>query len=202
MPWWLICYVSAVVAAMVIATVQSVFCLDAAAWASWVQAIGSIAAIGATGWLFLAQRASEQKREADAELARKLTAARRAQAVTFWAVEAIGRGAESRDGGGPDMGLPFRVERLDHLRQMLERIAETAEDNASSVALLAVCRNLNEAYVTYTQLPGIYREIEIKALYSLKTDTQQLLDRLIEYQMGLEGEANSRGLSIAQVSYS
>ncbi len=45
MYWWLMSYVGIVVTVMVIVTVQNVFCLDAAAWASWVQAIGSIGAI-------------------------------------------------------------------------------------------------------------------------------------------------------------
>lgn len=76
MPWWLICYAGAVIAAMVVATVQTVFSLDAAAWASWVQAIGSIGAIvGAFilgRWQFAAQRQrelSERKQQEEAAVA-------------------------------------------------------------------------------------------------------------------------------------
>lgn len=69
MPWWLICYVSAVFAVMVIATVQSVFCLDAGAWASWVQAFGSIGAILGAFWVASTQSRSGREEKQLAILA-------------------------------------------------------------------------------------------------------------------------------------
>lgn len=61
MPWWLICYVGAVITAMAIATVQNLYCLDASAWAAWVQAIGSMLALGA-GLLYIRYQAGMSHR--------------------------------------------------------------------------------------------------------------------------------------------
>ncbi|WP_454763317.1 hypothetical protein [Cupriavidus campinensis] len=79
MSYWLIGYAVAVAVWMIIATVQSVFCLDASAWASWVQAIGSVVALAIAIYVpwrqgknseELAQReADEQRRIVDFETA-------------------------------------------------------------------------------------------------------------------------------------
>lgn len=69
MPWWLICYVCTVFIAMVIATVQAFLRLDAAAWASWVQAVGSIGAILGAFWVANRQNRSGREEKQIAILA-------------------------------------------------------------------------------------------------------------------------------------
>jgi hypothetical protein len=58
---WLVGYVFIVIIVMTITVVQSIFSLDSGEWASWVQAIGSIIAIGA-GAFFIHYQASIGKR--------------------------------------------------------------------------------------------------------------------------------------------
>jgi hypothetical protein len=168
--------------------------------AAWVQAIGSILAIAVTALIFWKQSAAERRRASEAAFAKRLSDVRRAQAVTFWAVEAIGKGAESRELGGAGNGLPFRPARLDHLRQMLEQIAQSSDDNPTSLALLMICHNLDDAFITYTQFPDQYRDVEVKALYRIRKEAQDNYDRIVAYQQRLESEAFTRGVKIERLT--
>ncbi|WP_354684799.1 hypothetical protein [Cupriavidus necator] len=164
--------------------------------AAWVQAVGSVAAIGVTGWLFLAQRQAERKKVNDAHLLMKLRSAQRAQAIGFWAVEAMEAGAESLELGGASNGLRFRPERFDQLREMMERAAEATEDNAITLIALAVCNSLNEAHNDYVYFDSQFRDIWLKAMWKRRDDTREMYDRIVTYQHKLEALCATRGIRL------
>lgn len=183
-------------ALLFIAWIGNFLGLDKNSWAAWVQAIGSIAAIFATGAFFLVQRREERKKDEDNLLLKNTRSAQRAQAVAFWSLEAMRDAIASREGGGPSNGLPFRPERLDHFREMMERIAETTEDYAVTQIALAVCNKLNEAYNDYVCFQQQYFDIYLDAMARRVNETQSMYDRMIAYQNKLEEQCAKRGIHL------
>lgn len=171
---------------------------DSGSAASWVQAVGSVLAIIATAILFMAQQRADRRSVADAALLNKRISISKVEAIAWWSVEAMRDAIASRRGGPRWTGLPFRPERFDQLRSMMERVVEATDVHAVSLIALAVCNRLNEAHNAYVGYVENRFSVSVDALKKCEHDTQEMLDRIVDYHQKVVNECRNRGLEFDQ----
>lgn len=154
-------------------------------WAAWVQAFGSIGAIVAMGHIFYAQRKAEQVNAERVAQLERLRTAEQVQRVAYWSVEAIKGAMESRECGGAHQGLPFRSERLDQLRAMLERMAESSGGDVIALAALALGNNLNKTYLNYEHFDEQHRDAWLASMERCIQESETMYQNILAYEQQL-----------------
>ncbi|TSP10648.1 hypothetical protein [Cupriavidus campinensis] len=177
MSWWLICYVGAVSTALVIATVQNLLSLDASAWASWVQAVGSIGAI--FGSVAIANRQMHVARQGDErkageELMAELFSYRAAVQAGFRQVERVMEAARYDP-------FTFRMAWRGLLRVNLDATAEMLEKYEVHKLRSAVAISLHFVLLGF-----------VKLLHDEADSIQSDLDRT--HGTWLSFQSNARGV--------
>ncbi|QYY30274.1 hypothetical protein K2O51_23165 [Cupriavidus pinatubonensis] len=147
MSFWLIGYVAIVGIAMAIATAQSIFCLDASAWASWVQAIGSIVGIGIAIYVPWRQQQNQIVERRRADLVHRLFMARRLQAVVSEVVLAamhLHHDVQTFGAVGGPHGFSFDLSSLTVLSDASRRIEEQDQEFDAGPLTLSIRTQLKE----------------------------------------------------------
>jgi hypothetical protein len=160
----------------------------------WAQAIGSVAAILASFFLFQRQRKHEQQQGRDDELSRRTQAVAALQDVCFWALAAMEECVEHKKGmrgRRPEEDLPPR---LDELRELLNRFVDPAADR---IAILTAMSMGNALLQTKRDLPSPYLDRDdagISIMEDRNVEMGLMHGRLIAMQHALEQKCAARGI--------
>lgn len=164
--------------------------------AGWAQAIGSVAAILASFFLFRRQREHEQQEGRDNDLARRTRAVAAVQDVTYWSLEVMEDCIQQKQGL---RGIRTEAEltpRLDELREMLNRFVDPTTDRIIVIAALFVGNALLE---TKNDLPSPFLDLDTEGINRMSFRRDQLRlthERLIRMQRALEQKCAARGVEL------
>lgn len=162
----------------------------------WAQAIGSVAAILASFFLFQRQRKHEQQQARDDELARRTQAITTIQDVTYWSLEAITQCIKQKNGELGTVTPSQLTPRLDELRDMFNRFVDPSADRIIVAAALffgnALLETKNDLAWEFLDrdVDGISRITIRRSLLSLTHD------QLVRMQVALENACAARGIQL------
>lgn len=162
----------------------------------WAQAVGSVVAILASFFLFSRQREHEQQEGRDNELARRTKAVAAVQDVAYWALAAMDECVEHKKGMRGIRPESDLVQRLDELRELLNRFVEPATDR---VIVLAAMFIGNALLQTKNDLPYPFmdRDDEGIARMTARNDELRLThERLLRMQRAFEQKCAARGIEV------
>jgi hypothetical protein len=165
-------------------------------WAAWVQAVGSVAAIMVSFFLFQRQREHEIQQGRDDELARRARAIAAVQDVAYWSLEAIDQCIRHKNG---ELGILTSAEltpRLDELRDMFNRFVDPSAERVIVTAALFFGNALQE---TRNDLPSRFMGRDDEGISRITTRRAQLAlthDQLIRMQTALEDSCAARGIAL------
>jgi hypothetical protein len=176
--------------------------LNKSEWASWVQAVGSIAAIFGA----FAIAASQDKKTRDAEirqrvdgqlLARALAVRNMVQVITYALENANVVLTAAVEG---DVNKPWQIDpslaRIDHLRNVLDAHITPATDHLAVVSALISSEVLAHIH-SFMSVPAnrTDRDVDYKCRARLLKGRQSL-DKLIRLQHDLDESCRARGLTL------
>lgn len=170
--------------------------LDSSAWASWVQAVGSVAAIMASFFLFSRQREHEQQEGRDNELARRTRAVSAVQDVCFWALDVMDECVKHKKGMRgirPESDLTLR---LDELRELINRFVDPAADRIIVISAMFIGNALLQ---TKNDLPYPFLDRDDEGIVRMTDRNDELRlthERLIRMQRALEQKCVARGIEL------
>lgn len=170
--------------------------LDSSAWASWVQAVGSVAAIMASFFLFSRQREHEQQEGRDNELARRTRAVAAIQDVAYWALEAMEECIEHKKGMRGIRPESDLFQRLDELRELLNRFVDPAADRVIVIAAMSIGDALLK---TKNDLPYPFMDRDddgIARMTARNGEVRLMHERLIGMQQALQQKCVARGIEL------
>jgi hypothetical protein len=162
----------------------------------WAQTIGSVAAIMASFLLFSRQRKHEQQEGRDNELARRTRAVAAVQDVAYWALEAMEECVKHKEGMRGIRPESDLTQRLDELRELLNRFVDPAADRVIVIAAMFIGNALLQ---TKNDLPYPFLDRDDEGIARMKDRNAELHlthERLIRMQRALEGKCAARGIEL------
>lgn len=163
----------------------------------WAQAIGSVAAILASFFLFRRQREHELQLGHDDELRRRLFAMQAVSDVAYRSIAAIKRVAEAYMCHFPPGVDPDLTPRLPELRAILDRFADPTADRIVVIVALTFSTALAE---TQDDIRVRDRDLEgyvSQRLHDRIIELEAMQDRLITQLVNLENVCRARGIVVA-----
>jgi hypothetical protein len=162
----------------------------------WAQAIGSVAAIMASFFLFSRQRKHEQQEGRDNELARRTRAIAAVQDIAFWALEAMDECVDHKKGMRGIRPESDLAQRLDELRELLNRFVEPTADRVIVIAAMFIGNALLQ---TKNDLPHPFMSRDDEGIARIVDRNNELRlthERLIRIQTALQQKCAARGIEL------
>ncbi len=166
-------FISAVVTSLFVNPIK-----EAGHVAAWVQAVGSIGAILMTGYIFHRERAFESKRIRMREQSIRGEMIEQLRSLSDLAIKEMIRASENRECGGSSAGLPFRPERLDQLREMVEKIAFVKYQPVLSKLALDFSDKIHQVHLNHQNFLPEYSEICLSGMQRLIDEAKEIRDDL------------------------
>jgi hypothetical protein len=170
-------------------------------WASWVQAIGSIAALLITGFLFLIQRRSEMTRALDADLFSRTLAAKNIASIAYQAVSVMDHAANEHETDTEHGVFEESAARMDHIRAILDNFVTPQTDHIASVAALQLGLFLTQASADFRNHNDAVLDHIISRSRRRVQDAERFRDRLIGHQNQLIEKCERRGIRISSQDF-
>lgn len=152
--------------------------LQSKEWAAWVQAIGSIGAILMTGYVFRRERAVEKSRTHITEQRIRCEMIEQLKGLADLAIKEMIRAYENKGHGGASAGLPFRSERLDQLREMVEKMAFINYQPVLSRLALELSDKIHQMHLSHLNFLPAHTEICLSGMYRLIEEAKEIRDEL------------------------
>ncbi|MGO3843473.1 MAG: hypothetical protein ACTJHY_12625 [Alcaligenes pakistanensis] len=146
--------------------------------AAWVQALGSIGAILMTGYIFHRERAFESKRVRMIEQRIRSEMTEQLRSLSDLAIKEMIRAYENKGHGGASAGLPFRSERLDQLREMVEKMAFIKYQPVLSGLALELSDKIHQMHLSHLNFLPAHTEICLSGMYRLIEEAKEIRDEL------------------------
>lgn len=164
-------------------------------WATWVGALGTIAAIIVTFNIFQHQRRNEQERAKDDELLRRTKSVQVVQDVAVWAIQVVGHCIEVK-GNEYTFGIVSDVTpRLDELRVLLDRFVDQRTERNIVVSALFLSHALMETKSDLrTEDPELGRYVYDR-MVERKEKMERAHDQLIRQMIAMQNLCAERGLA-------
>jgi hypothetical protein len=181
--------------------------LASAEAASWVQAFGSIGAIGGAFLIAQSQHKKERVVEIDRRLAEQVSnentelmmrtlAAKNMVQIATQALDVMRHVLiQKRNNLAADV-MDLEQSRIDQLRTILDSFATPNTNHIALVAALEIGRRLTQTQADLPQLGGGMTESILTKIHHRIDDSQAFLDRLISLQNKLEDKCRARGLPL------
>lgn len=163
--------------------------------ASWVQAIGAIAAISVSFLFFYYQRRSEIEREKNKDLMQSMRSLQAIQRIVDWSIRVMKDGLSYQDTDRGHGAIVFQPERFDHLRELVERLIDASNHESVVNAALLTSHYLAEAKADFAAcVDHELRDYFLDRMVDRIKTIELLHKALLEHQSFLEDRATKRGL--------
>jgi hypothetical protein len=165
-------------------------------WGTWVGAVGTMAAVLASFFLFQRQREHEQQQARDDELRRRLLAMQTVSDVAYRALDAIKKVAEVAECKFPPGIVPDMAPRLPELRAILDRFAEPTADRIVVLVALTFSTGLVETQDDIRVQGHEMEDYVVRRIYERIADLSAMQNRLTDQLIRLEEKCRARGIDI------
>lgn len=163
-------------------------------WGTWAGAIGTIAAVLASFFLFRRQREHELARARDADLEKKTNAVQTVHDVLFWSIETVNKCIDIREGQFRSGEAPDVSNRLDELRVLLDRFVTPDADRICALTALFFSNALIETKGDY-RIPYDYQNDFVTVRMVERRDTMLKFQASVAVHMNkLLDECAARGI--------
>lgn len=170
--------------------------LKAAEWASWVQAVGSIAAIFVAFWIAQTQQRKTARNDDDRKVREHFQKTQTLWTLANWAIGEMNRALDHAETDGAHGTSTFTPLRLDHEREMLEMFVTPYEPGSAAVALCFI-HALWETRQNFDYMRGgALREHFSQVTLNHINDCNRHLAVLAHNKGALEAECRRRGIVI------
>jgi ribosomal protein S10 len=165
-------------------------------WGTWAGAVGTIAAVLASFFLFQRQREHEVHQARDDELRRRLLAMQTVSDVAYRALDAIKKVAEVVECKFPPGIVPNMAPRIPELRAILDRFAEPTADRIVVLVALTFSTALVETQDDIRVQGHEMEDYVLTRVYERIADLSAMHDRLIDQLIRLEEKCRAHGIDV------
>jgi hypothetical protein len=181
--------------------------LDASAWASWVQAVGSIAAILGAYHLAqnqhrhdreieLAHRQQQTDDELDAQMKARLSVVRNLVHVAGHSLGTARTAVMLAENRGVTWELDSHLAKLDQLRTILDSLIAPTTENLAVISALEISEVLALTYADLHNLGGAAAEHLVERSKKRVSDGYEFLSKVVNLQFRLQEQCRSRGIKL------